>query len=61
MTTKSHPYPTRISIRFQNKAGWIVLDQIRTVDKRRVVKILGKLNAGKTQAIKETLDEMLVK
>jgi mRNA interferase MazF len=61
MTTKSHPYPTRIPIRFQNKAGWIVLDQIRTVDRRRVVKILGKLSAGKTHAVKETLDEMLVK
>jgi mRNA interferase MazF len=61
MTTKAHPYPTRISIRFQNKAGWIVLDQIRTIDKQRVVKILGKLNIGKTRAIKETLDEMLVK
>ncbi|MDR3246423.1 MAG: type II toxin-antitoxin system PemK/MazF family toxin [Prevotellaceae bacterium] len=61
MTTKSHPYPTRVSIQFQNKEGWIVLDQIRTVDKRRVVKILGKLDSRKTQVVKETLDEMLVK
>jgi mRNA interferase MazF len=61
MTTKSHPYPTRISIQFQNKEGWIVLDQIRTVDRQRVVKVLGELNAGTTQAVKETLDEMLVK
>jgi mRNA interferase MazF len=61
MTTKSHPYPSRIPIRFQNKEGWIVLDQIRAVDKRRAVKILGQLNAGETQAVKATLDEMLVK
>jgi len=34
MTTKSHDYPTRIPLRFQNKKGWIVLDQIKRVDKK---------------------------
>ena len=38
MTTKSHAYPTRLSVRFDKKSGWIVLDQIRTVDKTRLVK-----------------------
>ena len=38
MTTKSHKYPTRVEINFQNKTGWIVLDQIRTVDRKRLIK-----------------------
>ena len=38
MTTKSHPYPTRVELNFQEKKGWIVLDQIRTVDKNRLLK-----------------------
>ena len=41
MTTKGKKYPTRISCTFQGKSGQIVLDQIRTVDKRRLVKKLG--------------------
>ena len=44
MTTKGRPYPTRISCQFQGKEGQIVLDQIRTVDKSRLVKKLGKLD-----------------
>jgi len=34
MTTKTHAYPTRVSVDFQDKRGWIVLDQMRTVDKK---------------------------
>jgi mRNA interferase MazF len=61
MTTKSHNYPTRIKINFQNKNGWIVLDQIKTIDKARLVKILGKLDAEKIKELKDTVNEMLVK
>ncbi len=43
MTTKSHDYPTRLKLKFQDKTGWIVLDQIRTGDKRRLVKRLGRI------------------
>ena len=43
MTTKSHPYPTRVPVKFDNKNGWIILDQIRTVDAIRLVKCLGKI------------------
>lgn len=41
MTTKRRSYPTRIPVRFQRKTGEIVLDQIRTVDKNRLIKRLG--------------------
>ena len=44
MTTKGRPYPTRVQIRFKGKSGQIVLDQIRTVDKSRLVKRLGKID-----------------
>jgi mRNA interferase MazF len=61
MTTKSHEYPTRVAIKFQNKKGWVILDQIRTIDKSRIVKTLGKLNTRKIQAVKDIINEMLVK
>jgi mRNA interferase MazF len=44
MTTKGRPYPTRIPCSFQGKKGQIVLDQIRTVDKKRLVKSLGYIS-----------------
>jgi len=44
MTTKSRPYPTRLPVRFKGKSGQIVLDQIRTVDKSRLVKRVGKID-----------------
>jgi len=61
MTTKSHNYPTRIKIHFQSKNGWIVLDQIRTIDKTRLVKVLGKLEVDKINELKNMINEMLVK
>jgi mRNA interferase MazF len=41
MTTRGQPYPTRVPCRFQGKAGQIVLDQIRTLDRTRLIKKLG--------------------
>lgn len=60
LTTKSHDYPSRIGVRFQKKRGWIVLDQIRTVDKRRLVKKLGAIDETAIQNIKTVIREMLV-
>src|SRR5579862_2470790 len=47
MTTKGQSYPTRVPCRFKGKAGQIVLDQIRAVDRSRLIKKLGKID-GKT-------------
>jgi mRNA interferase MazF len=44
MTTKGRPYPTRVPVRFKGKSGQVVLDQIRTVDKSRLVKRVGKID-----------------
>jgi len=42
--TEGRPYPTRLPVHFKRKSGQIVLDQIRTVDKSRLVKRLGKID-----------------
>ena len=60
MTTKSHPYPTRVKAALEKKEGWIVLDQIRTVDRKRIVKKLGKIKKKEIESVKNILQEMLV-
>lgn len=60
LTTKSHSYPSRIEVNFQRKTGWIVLDQIRTVDKRRLVNKMGKIDEQAIQNTKVVIKEMLV-
>ncbi len=58
MTTGGHPYPFRIACRFEKKDGFIVLDQIRTVDRRRLVKRLGKLTSTTLTKALGVLQEM---
>jgi len=58
MTTKGRPYPTRVSCQFQNKEGQIVLDQLRTVDKVRLVKRLGQIDVETQGAVLDVLAEM---
>ncbi len=60
MTSKSHSYPTRVPIKFMGKNGWIVLDQLRTVDKKRLIKKFGRLDQKTTDKIKSVIKEMLV-
>ena len=58
LTTVQRPYPTRINLTFQRKRGQVALDQIRTVDRSRMVKKLGKLSGNTTDAISALLIEM---
>ncbi|HMN30442.1 MAG TPA: type II toxin-antitoxin system PemK/MazF family toxin [Caldilineaceae bacterium] len=58
MTTQGKAYPTRVSCQFEGKSGWVVLDQLRTVDKVRLVKRLGRLNSAEQKAVLATLAEM---
>lgn len=60
MMTKSHAYPTRVPVKFEGKDGWIVLDQIRTVDKIRLVKEIGKITKKDISNVKSVIKEMLV-
>jgi len=58
MTTKGRPYPTRIPCRFKRKSGQVVLDQIRTVDRARLVRKLGSLAPNTQKDILSALSEM---
>lgn len=58
MTTKGQAYPTRVTCQFQGKQGQIVLDQIRTIDKTRLVKRLGQISTDEQKAVLDTLAEM---
>lgn len=58
MTTKGRPYPTRVACTFQGKHGQIVLDQIRAMDRTRLVKRLGKLTGGQGAAVLAVLAAM---
>ena len=61
MTTKGRPYPTRVPVKFQGKSGQVVLDQLRTVDKSRLVKRLGRLNRTTTTRVLALLAEMFAR
>jgi mRNA interferase MazF len=61
MTTKGRNYPTRVPCTFQGVEGQIVLDQIRTVDKSRLVKRLGHLSAATADRLTGVLLEMFQK
>ena len=58
MTTKGKNYPTRIPCSFQGKKGQIILDQIRTVDKKRLVKKLGSISKKAQNRTLGILQEM---
>lgn len=58
MTTKGQTYPTRVECQFEGKTGQVVLDQLRTVDKRRLVKQLGRIERQTQQAVLAKLAEM---
>jgi len=60
MTTRSRNYPTRVRIRHDQKTGWIVVDQIRTIDRRRIMKEVGPLSQAEIRKLKEVLRETFV-
>ena len=60
MTSSSKPYPTRVEVKHNKTKGWIVLDQIRTVDRKRIVSILNTLIEKEIVKIKAILKETYV-
>ena len=60
MTTNSKKYPTRIEVKHDRKIGWIVIDQIRTIDKQRIIKILGRLSRPEIKEVKSVIKETFV-
>ena len=60
MTSSSKPYPTRVEVRHNKKKGWIVLDQIRTVDRQRIIKVLATLLDKEISNVKAIIRETYV-
>ncbi len=60
MTSQSKSYPTRVEVKHDNKKCWVVIDQIRTVDKQRVVKIVDKLSKTEIKKVKDIIRETFV-
>lgn len=60
MTSSSGQYPTRVEVRRNQKIGWVVLDQIRTVDKQRIIKILDILTDKEVAGVKAVIRETYV-
>jgi mRNA interferase MazF len=58
MTTVTRPYPTRVRVRFQGKPGQVALDQLRAVDRQRLLRKLGRISADAALATTATLVEM---
>ncbi len=60
MTSQSKAYPTRVKVEHNNKTGWVVIDQIRTIDKQRIVKMLDHLTNNEISIVKQSIKETYV-
>jgi mRNA interferase MazF len=61
MTTAERSYPPRIRVTFQGKRGQVALDQLRAVDKQRLLKKLGKISGAAAQSVSAVLVEMFAR
>lgn len=60
MTSSSKAYPTRVEINHNAQKGWIAIDQIRTIDRKRIVKRLGLLADKEIEQVKDVIKETFV-
>lgn len=60
ITSNSKPYPTRVEIKQKKTKGWIVLDQIRTIDRKRIVKKFDNLTSIEIKVVKSVIKETYV-
>ena len=60
MTTNTKAYPTRVAVEMNSTKGMIVLDQIRTVDRSRLLKVIGQLSANEIKNCKAVIKETYV-
>ena len=60
MTSSSKNYPTRVEVKHNHTKVWVVIDQIRTIDRKRVAKILGSLNEKEINKVKGIIQETFV-
>jgi mRNA interferase MazF len=60
MTTNKKKYPTRVPVKSDGKEGMIAIDQIRTIDRQRIVKVLGSLSSTEVKKCKAVIKETFV-
>ena len=60
MTNSSKPYPTRVEVKHNKTKGWVVLDQIRTIDRKRIVKLFNSLTDKEVYKVKTIIQETYV-
>lgn len=60
MTSSSKPYPTRVEVRHKQTKGWIAIDQIRTIDRARIIKRFETLTEKEVEKVKEVIKETFV-
>jgi len=60
VTSQSRPYPTRVRISLDSEENWVVIDQIRTIDRSRLIKRIGLLDKGEINGIKAVIKEAFV-
>ncbi len=57
MTSASKAYPTRVEVNHNKTSGWLVIDQIRTIDRTRIIKVLGTLSDKEVRKVKSIIQE----
>jgi len=60
MTSNSKPYPTRVEVKHKETKGWIAIDQIRTINRKRIVKQFETLTDKEIQKVKDVIRETFV-
>lgn len=60
MTTRARTYPTRVRVRHSRQTGWIAVDQITTIDRQKVIRLLGKLTHPEIRKLKAVIRETYV-
>lgn len=60
VTSSSRAYPTRVQVDSQNTKGWVVIDQIRTIDRIRIIKRIDRLSPGEIASVKKVIQETYV-
>ncbi len=60
ITSSSKNYPTRVEIKGNQTKGWVMIDQIRTIDRRRISKIFGELSDKEIKNVKNVIKETFI-
>lgn len=60
VTSRSRPYPTRVKVILEDQENWVVIDQIRTIDRSRLIKTIGHLTPKEISLIKRVIKEAYV-